>query len=80
MDGNNDGVGSGGTGGKSTSGNVGEGGSCFALIIGNACSGSNGSTEPRGGAGGNTGNDGDPIIDTTISNLNNNSSRNQNIR
>jgi hypothetical protein len=43
----------GGIGGKATSGNVGNGGSCFAIIIGDACGGSTGSTEPRGGAGGN---------------------------
>ncbi|MDQ6722966.1 MAG: beta-lactamase family protein [Thermoproteota archaeon] len=45
----------GGAGGNATSGNIGDGGSCFALIIGKACGGSTGSTEPRGGAGGNGG-------------------------
>lgn len=50
-------------GGKATSGNVGSGGSCYALIIGNGCGGSTGSTEPRGGAA-TGGYDGNDIIDT----------------
>ena len=33
-------------------GDVGDGGSCYALTIGNHCGGSTGSNEPRGGAGG----------------------------
>lgn len=48
-------AGNGGNGGDANAGDVGEGGSCYAKIIGDSCGGSTGSTEPRGGAGGNGG-------------------------
>lgn len=54
--------GDGGDGGKAIAADVGPGGSCLALIIGDSCGGSTGSSEPRGGEAGDGGDGGDAII------------------
>lgn len=52
----------GGDGGKAIAADVGPGGSCLAIIIGDSCGGSTGSSEPRGGQAGDGGDGGDAII------------------
>lgn len=47
--------GDGGDGGIANAGDVGPGGSCIAIVIGDSCGGSTGSNEPRGGQGGDGG-------------------------
>jgi hypothetical protein len=54
--------GDGGDGGKAIAADVGPGGSCIALIIGDSCGGSTGSSEPRGGQAGDGGDGGDAFI------------------
>ena len=54
--------GDGGDGGKAIADDVGPGGSCLAIIIGDSCGGSTGSSEPRGGQAGDGGDGGDAII------------------
>jgi hypothetical protein len=72
-----------GDGGKAIAGDVGHGGSCLAIIIGDSCGGSTGSNEPRGGEAGDGGDGGDAFIfgekfsaNRNISSLNNSSETN----